>query len=201
LQFVLPARHGMGLRVDRGASVKVINTHGSQVVDTWAFSSNEPRQYSSMDHTRSVNSSIFANRGTVVVSDQREPMLILSEDSSPGRHDTLLCPCNGPVYRELGCIGYHRSCSDNLHEALNEFGIALAFTPASLNLFMNVPIADDGSVKREPPASRPGDYVVLTAQCDLLLVLSACPQDVTPINGTARTPCDVQIEVMAASGC
>jgi uncharacterized protein len=201
LQFVLPARHGMGLRVNRGASVKVINTHGSQVVDTWAFSSNEPRRYSSMDHTRSVNSNIFANRGTVVVSDQREPMLILSEDSSPGRHDTLLCPCNGPVYRELGCVGYHRNCSDNLHEALNEFGIALAFTPASLNLFMNVPIADDGSVNREPPASRPGDYVVLTAQCDLLLVLSACPQDVTPINGTARTPCDVQIEVMAASGC
>jgi hypothetical protein len=32
-------------------------------------------------------------------------------------------------------------------------------------------------------------------------VLSACPQDVTPINGAARTPCDVQIEVMAAGGC
>jgi uncharacterized protein YcgI (DUF1989 family) len=200
LQFILRARHGKGVRVDRGASVKVINTHGSQVVDTWAFTLSEPRQYSSMDHTRSVNSNIFANRGTMIVSDRREPMLLLSDDSSPGRHDTLLCPCNGAVYRELGCTGYHRSCSDNLHEALSEFDIAFPFTPASLNLFMNVPVADDGSVTREPPSARPGDYVVLTAACDLLLVLSACPQDVTPINGAGRTPCDVQIEVMSPGG-
>jgi uncharacterized protein len=201
LQFVLWARHGKALSVDRGASVKVINIHGCQVVDTWAFTLTEPRQYSSMDHTRSVNSNIFANRGTMIVSDRREPMLLISEDSSPGRHDTLLCPCNGPVYRELGCSEYHRSCSDNLHEALSEFGIALSFTPASLNLFMNVPVADDGRVTREPPSARPGDHVVLTAQCDLLLVLSACPQDITPINGVARTPCDVLIEVMSPSGC
>jgi uncharacterized protein YcgI (DUF1989 family) len=201
LQFVLWARHGKALSVDRGASVKVINTHGSQVVDTWAFTLTEPRQYSSMDHTRSVNSNIFANRGTMIVSDRREPMLLISEDSSPGRHDTLLCPCNGPVYRELGCSGYHRSCSDNLHEALSEFGVALSFTPASLNLFMNVPVADDGRVTREPPSARPGDHVVLTAQCDLLLVLSACPQDITPINGVGRTPRDVLIEVMSPSGC
>ncbi len=201
MQFVLWARHGKALSVERGASVKVINTHGSQVVDTWAFTLTEPRQYSSMDHTRSVNSNIFANRGTMIVSDRREPMLLIAEDSSPGRHDTLLCPCNGPVYRELGCSGYHRSCSDNLHEALSEFGIALPFTPASLNLFMNVPVADDGRVTREPPSARPGDHVVLTAQCDLLLVLSACPQDLTPINGVGRTPCDVLIEVTSPSGC
>ena len=195
MQFVLPARHGRGMRVDRGASVKVINTHGSQVV--WAFTLSDPRQYSSMDHTRSVNSNIFANRGTMIVSDLREPMLLLSEDTSPGRHDTLLCPCSSPVYRELGWTGHHRSCSDNLHEALSEFDMALSFTPASLNLFMNVPVAADGSVTREPPSARPGDYVVLTAQCDLLVVLSACPQDMTPINGADRTPTDVMIEVMS----
>ena len=57
---------------------------------------------------------------------------------------------------------------------------------------MNVPVAADGSVRREPPSARPGDYVTLTAQCDLLLVMSACPQDLTPINGIGRTPSDVQ---------
>ena len=135
MQFVLRASHGKGFRVDRGASVKVVNTHGSQVVDTWAFILSEPRQYSSMDHTRSVNSNIFANRGTMIVSDCRKPMLLLSEDSSPGRHDTLLCPCNSAVYRDLECLGYHRSCSDNLHEALLEFEVSLPFTPASLKSF------------------------------------------------------------------
>ena len=112
----------------------------------------------------------------------------------------MICPCNSAFYRELGCVEYHRSCSDNLHEALLEFDVSLPFTPASLNLFMNVPVAADGSVRREPPSAHPGDHVALTAQCDLLLVMSACPQDLTPINGIGRTPCDVQIEVLSPRG-
>ena len=199
MQFTLPARHGKGVRLRAGASLKVINIHGSQVVDTWAISPGEPRQYSSMEHTRSVNSNIFANRGTVIVSNQREAMLTLSEDTSPGRHDTLLCPCNAAIYSELGCESYHRSCSDNFHEALAEMDVVFPFTPASLNLFMNVPVASDGRVLRNPPASRPGDYVTLRAMRDLVVVLSACPQDITPINGPGLTPKDVLIEVIPAS--
>jgi uncharacterized protein len=199
VQFTLQARHGRGVRLSPGASIRVTNIHGSQVVDTWAISFGEPRQHSSMDHTRSVNSNIFANRGTVIVSDQRTPMLVLTEDTSPGRHDTLLCPCNAAIYRELGCVGHHRSCTENFHEALREFDIALSFTPASLNLFMNVPIAADGTVIRKPPRARPGDYVVLKAASDLVVVFSACPQDITPINGPDLTPRDISIEVFPAS--
>jgi uncharacterized protein YcgI (DUF1989 family) len=186
------------VRVRPGDLLRVINTHGSQVVDSWAISIKEPRQYSSMEHTRSVNSNIFAGCGTVIVSQEREPMLILTEDTSPGRHDTLLCPCNGALYRALGCERHHRSCSENFHEALREFDIALPFTPASLNLFMNIPVAPDGSVQRLPPAARPGDLVVLKATSDLVIVFSACPQNITPINGAELTPRDILIEVVPA---
>lgn len=148
-----------------------------------------------MDHTRSVNSSIYFETGMTIVSNRRRPMVTLLDDSAALRHDTLLCPCNAELYEQLGCDYHHRSCSDNFHEALSQNARSLPFTPASLNLFMNVPVHANGSLERHAPASKAGDYVALRAEMDLLLVLSACPQDVTVINGDDRTPRDVAVRM------
>ena len=178
-----------------GQHVLIENTYGNQVADLWALAATDVFETSSLDHTRSVNSNIFFANGMTLMSSRRRPMLTMVADSGAVRHDTLLCPCSRELYRELGCAEDHRSCSDNFHEALSTLDLALAFTPASLNLFMNVPVAPDGSVDRLPPATVAGDTVVLRAEMDLVLVLSACPQDVTPINGTARTPRDIAVRL------
>jgi uncharacterized protein YcgI (DUF1989 family) len=198
--FRLKSSHGRAIPLRRGESLRIANLFGTQVVDAWILAKDDPLEHSSMDHTRSVNSNIFLEQGMVVASSQRRTMARLVEDSSPGRHDTLLCPCNAAIYRELRCEGHHRSCADNFHEALGEIGLRLPFTPASLNLFMNVPIAADGSVDRLAPASKPGDFVILRAEMDIIIVLSACPQDVTPINGNARTPQDIGLAILPAQG-
>lgn len=180
----------------RGQAVRIENIHGSQVVDTWALSAEDPLEYASMEHTRSWNSSIFVENGMAMISIRRRPMLTMVADSSPGRHDTQLCPCSAELYQQLNCRAPHRSCTDNFHEALAPLGVKLPFTPASLNLFMNVPIAEDGSVTRVPPASKAGDSVTLRAEMDVTVVLSACPQDITPINGADHTPRDIAFAVL-----
>lgn len=190
---ILPARHGAAFPIRAGNCATIRNPHGTQVVDTWALSLADPLEYSAMEHTRSVNSALFFGQGQRVMSIHRRAMLTMTADTSPGRHDTLLCPCNAAIYRELGCTGHHRSCTDNFHEAIAAQGLSLPFTPASLNIFMNVPVAADGTLDRLPPRSRPGDSVTLRAEMDLLLVLSACPQDVTPINGAEATPRDIEV--------
>ncbi len=48
----IPARNGKAAFVSRGQSVKLINTHGSQVVDTWAFARHDLKEFMSMEHTR-----------------------------------------------------------------------------------------------------------------------------------------------------
>lgn len=190
-QHVLQATRGVAVKVCKGEAISITNSHGNQVVDAWAINLNDNREFSALEHTRSINSNIFFETGMTLVSTLRRPMLTLIEDSSPGRHDTLLCPCNSAIYQELGCTEYHRSCTDNFHEALAEHGMSCACTPASLNLFMNVPVAQDGSVQRVPPRSQAGDRVTLRAEMDLLVVLSACPQDITLINGVGRQPSDI----------
>ena len=84
-----------------------MNTHGSQVLDTWAFNAANPTEYMSMDHTRSVNSRWAVAVGLTFVSTRRRPMLTLIEDTTPGAHDTLLCACNAEIYHELGVAGHH----------------------------------------------------------------------------------------------
>lgn len=184
----IPGRFGRAFRIRAGESLEVANPHGTQVGDCWAFDAQHPLEYLALDQTRSVNSTLRFRPGMMLVSNRRRPMLLLQADTSPGVHDTLLCACNPAIYRELGCDPGHRSCEQNLHEALAAIGIAMPLTPPPLNLFMNVGVAPDGALLRDVPLSRPGNAVRLQAQRDLVLAISACPQDVTPINGVQRQP-------------
>jgi uncharacterized protein YcgI (DUF1989 family) len=60
---------------------------------------------------------------------------------------------------------------------------------------MNIPIKTDGSIGWEEPVSKPGDYVVLRAEMDCIVAMSACPQDIVRIN--AGAPTDAHYEVLA----
>jgi uncharacterized protein YcgI (DUF1989 family) len=192
---LIPASRGKAVLVRKGDTIEIINTHGNQVLDTWAFNAEEISENMSMEHTRSVNSRIYAKTGDVLSSNRRRPILRFVSDSSPGRHDTLLCACNQAVYTELGVSSYHRNCQDNLFEALLEFDAKPPAAPGPLNLFMNVTVGPDGAVIRKPPASEPGDKVELKAEMDVIMVFSSCPQDITPVNGPTLTPSDVHYRV------
>ena len=192
----IPAGHGVAIELSSGSEIIVINTYGTQVLDTWAFNLDEPSEYMSMEHTRSRLSRLSPKIGDSLFSNRRRPILKLLEDTSPGIHDTLLPACNEEIYRELGCEGGHRSCESNLHEALSLIDLDMAVTPAPLNLFMNVPVASDGTIDRVPPQSQPGDQVRLQTSMNAIVVFSACPQDVTPINGAQCTPRDAHYKTV-----
>lgn len=196
-ELVLPAARGKALRLKAGSAVRITNPFGTQAIDTWVFAADDMSEYLSMENVRSFNSVVCIDQGVALVSTERRPIITIVEDTSAGRHDTLLCACNPAIYRELGVKGFHRSCSGNMHEALTEIGCDIPFTPAALNLFMSVRVEPDQTLTRLLPASKPGSYVTLRAEFDVILVLSSCPQDVTTINGPDRTPRDCMLEILA----
>ncbi|MXZ90235.1 MAG: urea carboxylase-associated family protein [Chloroflexi bacterium] len=191
----IPARRGKAAFVSAGRSVRVINTHGQQVVDTWAFRRDEPTEFMSMEHSRTALGRIMPTLGQAMVTNRRRPILTLTEDTSGGIHDTLLAACDRYRYELLGCEDYHDNCTDNLASALAELGLTPPETPAPWNLFMNIPVASDGTVRFQPPVSQPGDYVTLRAELDCVVVFSACPQDMVPINGIACVPTEAHFQV------
>ncbi len=172
----------------RGQTVKVINTHGEQVVDTWAFNRADLAEFMSMEHSRAGMLNLIPQVGDALLTNHRRPILTVLEDTSGGVHDTLMAACDIHRYQGLGCEGYHDNCTDNLAEGLREIGLQPPETPSPLNLFMNIPWTAAGGLSFDPPVSTPGSYIVLRAEMDLVIAFSACPQDILPINGIGGKP-------------
>ncbi|WP_404926375.1 DUF1989 domain-containing protein [Mesorhizobium sp. ORM16] len=102
------------------------------------------------------------------------------EDTSPGRHDTIMAACDDHRYGQLGCKELHDNCADNLKAAMRQIGLAIPAVPNPLNLWMNFPVGPDGTTSWAEPLSKPGDYVVLRAEMDCIVAMSACPWDILP---------------------
>jgi uncharacterized protein YcgI (DUF1989 family) len=192
----IPARKGKATHLRRGQIVKVINTAGQQVVDTWAFNSADVREFMSMEHSRVAIGHILPAVGDALVTNRRRPILTLVEDTSGGIHDTLFAACDRWRYELLGCEGHHENCTDNLAAGLAELGLAPPETPAPLNLFMNIPVVDGNRVEVRPPVSTPRSHVSLRAEMHCVVAFSACPQDMLPVNGLAMRPTHAHFEIL-----
>ncbi|CZT20731.1 uncharacterized protein RCC_06589 [Ramularia collo-cygni] len=153
----------------------------------------------SVSHSRASTLHLIPQVHDTLVTNLREPILTLVEDTSPGTHDTLIPACDPNQYKQLGAPDWekHGSCAENLVLALKELNeraglkgakgvgadVSVNTVPAPLNLFMNVPWEKEGELKFGKPKSKPGDYVRFFAERDVVVVMSACPQDITGING------------------
>jgi uncharacterized protein YcgI (DUF1989 family) len=155
-------------------------------------------EFLSMPHTRASTNHLTPRVNDTLVSNLRAPLLTIVEDTSPGIHDTLIAACDPQRYRELGVENWeeHGSCAENLVMALNLLNEASGLSgakaigsdvtvnsvPAPLNLFMNIPWTQDGDISFDAPKGKRGDFVKMRAERDVVVVMSACPQDILEIN-------------------
>ncbi len=196
-RYTVPARQGSAVRVAAGQTLTVINTHGTQVCDFWAFSAANLHEFMSWEHGRAGINRIVPKVGDALFSNRRRPILTFLEDTSPGIHDTLIAACDLFRYTGLGCTEYHDNCADNMRMALMAIGHTPSEVPQPLNLWMNIPVSPDREIAWLPPVSAPGDRVTFLAAMDVVAVMSACPQDIVPINGAELIPKEVHFEVNA----
>ena len=194
--ITIPARRGKATFAKRGDKVRVVNTHGTQVVDTWAFVKDDLAEFMSMEHTRAHIQKLIPIVGDVLLTNHRRPILTLLEDTAGGVHDTLMAACDRYRYELLGCKDPHDNCTDNLAEGLAGLGLSSPETPSPLNLFMNIPWTPGGALSFQAPVGTPGCYVTLRAEIDCIMAFSACPQDILPINGLNRKPVEAHFEVL-----
>lgn len=193
--YTIPARCGRAVRVGQQQTLEIVNTHGNQVCDLWAFVDANISEYMSMAHSHTALGSIMPKPGDVLVTNNRSPILEFTDDSSAGIHDTVVAACDAARYQQLGIKGYHDNCTDNLRMALGTLGLKLPAIPAPFNVWMNIPVADDGTFSWESPVSIPGDFVRFKALQNCIAVLSACPQDLTPVNGVGIAPTELAFRV------
>lgn len=167
-------RSGTAFRLAKGQTLKVIDPQGSQVSDMLAFNAADMREAISNGRTFDYEETIRLTAGNRLWSNRSNPMLTIVEDTI-GSHDFLLTPCSEATFRHFYPEHpVHPGCFGNLAEALAPYGIEPDAIPCAFNLFMNVPVAPDGSLRVDPPLSQSGDFIRLRAEMDLVIGLTAC---------------------------
>ncbi len=197
-RYEVPARCGVAVLLAPDQRLVIENTEGTQVCDFWAFNAEDLDEHLSMEHLHTQLGSIYPKVGDGLVTNRRRAILELEADSSPGVHDTVVAACDHHRYRQLGCSDYHDNCTDNLRMALIAIGRRAPAIPAPFNIWMNTPLTAEGAVQWLAPVSKPGDSVTLSARLTCIAVMSACPQDLMPVNGEACAPCGVNFRVEGA---
>jgi hypothetical protein len=186
-RILVPAREGRAVPVPAGGRFRVVDVEGQQVGDLFAFSARDVGEYASAEHTRVGIARLFPRVGEAFLTNRRRPILTLLAEDSPGVNDMLMAACDPERYRLLGVTGWHASCEENLRRAMAGLGHPSVEVPQPINLFMDVPIGPDGALSFRAAGTRPGDSVTLRAEMDAIVVLSACPQDLNPVNGPGPT--------------
>ena len=163
----IPACGSAHTHLHAGQSIRITQSEGPQVVDTWAFCAplKDPDvfptyTYLSPSHTRSKLLKLNLSVGDNLVSNNRSPVLTLTEDTTPGIHDLLFAACDPYRYAQLGVPQgtYHASCVDSLRAELGQLRISSGLLegldpmppgliPDPVNLFMNVPVVKLGEGK------------------------------------------------------
>ena len=171
---IVSAGTGVGIHLQRGEQLRVIDPEGGQSGDL-LIASRDGRERLSNGRTFDYGGKIYVSTGDVLWSDRSNALASIVQDDV-GKHDFLYSPCSLEMYRiQYGVTGYHPNCHDNLRSAMRDLGIELDFMPTPLNIFMNVAVAPDGRLSFGPPTSRAGDGIVLRAEMDLAIALTACP--------------------------
>lgn len=114
-------------------------------------------EYLSLPHTRSSSYKLVPEVSDTLLTNLRNPIITLVEDSTPGAHDTLTAACDANLYTALGVSqpAEHGSCAENLVLALKELNesaglkgtkavgadISVNIAPTPLHLFMAAPLA------------------------------------------------------------
>jgi uncharacterized protein YcgI (DUF1989 family) len=191
-KFVIAAQTGRSFQVARGEYIRVIDPEGQQVADLWALTTDGEIDWLSTSQTRDITERLFPSIGESFYSYNAKPMLTLVEDESSGPHDMLFPACNHDLYVRAG-LHEHPNCRDNLFTALRNENIRLPVVPDPVNFFQNSPPKPDGRLDVLASLNLPGGYVVLRAEQDLTLVITACSIDFHPTNGGICTPIEIEI--------
>ena len=184
---VVPAGSPWGRKLSKGQHLRIIDLEGKQAVDFLCYDAVDPKDRYNAANTMKMEGNIFLKKGTVLWSDRGRRMMRIVEDTC-GFHDTIGGCCSA----EMNVLRYDKpgpgNCRDTFEAALKRFNLGRDDIATNINWFMYVPVEPNGKMAIVDGISKPGDYVELVAERDVICVASNCTQIFNPANGFNPTP-------------
>src|SRR4051812_30171859 len=175
----LEPQTGTAFKLRAGQQLRVTDLEGEQVADLVAFNAADKSEWLSSGRSIDYANRIYLTTNDLLYSNRSRPMFMIVADDV-GRHDFLLTPCSPETFQIIyKNTDPHPSCFGNLAEHLEPFGIPPDSIPTTFNIFMNVEIDAAGALKILPPRSKAGDSILLRAEIDLIVGLTACSAEMS----------------------
>ena len=190
-EVIVPPREGNTFEVPKGHFFRIVSVEGPQVGDLNLWNANDLSERFFSGKTRALHAT-HVTTGNRLWSNlpSLRPMATISHDTlgwygfdefGGGVHDVIGTRCDPYTNRLLSGGDYHHCCHSNLCRALaHHTGVDIkAVEPHVhdvLNVFMCTGFTRDTQqyfMKASPV--RPGDFLEMFAEIDLLGALSACP--------------------------
>ena len=190
-EVMVPPRDARAFRVPAGHMFRIVSIEGPQVGDLNLWNAADLAERFFSGKTRALHAT-HVTTGARLWSTlpMLRPMATITHDTlgwygwdadGGGIHDVIGTRCDPYTNMLLKHVEYHHCCHSNLTRALAaETGMSLAGAEPHvhdvLNVFMCTGFTRDTHqyfMKASPV--RPGDYLELFAEIDLLAALSACP--------------------------
>ena len=198
-EFVIPARHATAFEVKQGQTFRIHQIDGYQVGDCVFYNAHDYKEMFHVGQSWAIN--VICGSGTSISfkhfyskPPRENVMMTVVDDTCRNHWGNMGGRCSTRLYQLRDNIeAGHRSCQENLTEALAPYGISGDEVFDIFNVFMNVDLHEDGGFTILPTEVSADDYIDIRADMDILAAISACPADTSPTNGGNSSPLGIKI--------
>ncbi len=178
----VPAGWYASVRLRRGEALRVVDDSGCSSVSLIGWREEETSERINCADTVKIQWSAAISKGRVLLSDMGRVLLSLIEDTG-GAHD-LLVGGSTPASTREAFGASTRNSQENFLSAAAKIGLSLRDIPPCVTFFAPVSLDGKGRFLWNSSRKRPGDFVDLRAEMNLVVVLSNCSHPLDP----ARLP-------------
>jgi uncharacterized protein len=170
----------------RGEAVRIVDDSGQSSVSMVGWRRDDCSERINCADTVKVQWSAAISKGRVILSDMGRVFVSLVEDTS-GAHD-LMVGGSTPASTLAAFGAVSRNTQDNFLAAAAKVGLGLRDIPPCVTFFAPVSVDAKGSFLWNAARKRPGDFVDLRAEMNVVVVLSNCAHPLNPVRPSVPGP-------------
>jgi uncharacterized protein len=171
----------------RGTALRITDTTGVANVGALFYNWENPTERYNMPDTLKAQHTARLTRGDVLYSDMGRILCSITADTV-GWHDPLSGCANAALVRakygearyQEHRNAYHQNAYDAFVIELAKYGLSARDLTAPVNFFSKVVVDDRGAMTFVEHHSRPGAFVDLRAEMNVLVVLNTCQHPMDP---------------------
>jgi urea carboxylase-associated protein 2 len=182
----LPAGWYATVRLRRGEALRIVDESGRSSVSLIGWREEDTSERINCADTIKVQWSAAIGKGRVILSDMGRVFLSVIEDTS-GAHD-LLVGGSTPASTVAASGERGRNTQENFLAAASKIGLDVRDIPPCVTFFAPVAPDETGRFHWQQGRKRPGDFVDLRAEMNLVVIASNCPHPLDPAQSAAPGP-------------